>query len=147
MSAESPCECPSAGFCPRYQIEQNEHTYGICSGKGTATHPCTPEKSESYRATWRKRLAKRMHAEGGPGLIQRAVNATKAAVRSAASGFRKASLEVIAERTALCEACEFNDKQRQRCLHPRCGCNLKRGLVTKVQVASEKCPLGLWNRV
>lgn len=142
---EPPCECAGPGFCQRYQIEQNAHTYGLCTGKGTATHPCTPQKSESQRAMWRRQLAKK--AAGGPGIAKRIVNASKALVRSAASGFKRASDEVIAQRQAICAACEFNDKVKDACRHPNCGCHLKRGLVTKLAVATERCPLQLWDRV
>lgn len=27
------CECPGPGFCPRYQIEQQEYPHAVCQGK------------------------------------------------------------------------------------------------------------------
>jgi hypothetical protein len=46
------CECSSAGFCPRYQIEQNELAHSICTGKGTEGHPCPSAKTRLYQEKW-----------------------------------------------------------------------------------------------
>lgn len=142
MSDEPKCECAGPGFCPRYQIEQNEHTHGLCTGKGTAERPCSLEKSQAYRAKWRTQLAKRATESGGPGIVRRAANAAVAIARSAATGFARTPPEVLAVRRAACDACEFN--KHDTCIHPQCGCPLKRGLVTKLAVASERCPMGKW---
>lgn len=51
---EPPCECSQAGFCPRYRIQMNSYAHGICSGQGSPSAPCSPQKSQLYRSKWRK---------------------------------------------------------------------------------------------
>lgn len=141
--SEPVCGCPVSGFCERYQIYQPDYAHGICSGRGTDGKPCSPEKSNAFRAKWRKRLADKL-AGKTPGIVQRAANAAKAFVRSAATGFKQTPPDILAHRQALCEACEFHRKDKGICIHPKCGCLLKRGLLTKLQVLSERCPMGKW---
>lgn len=49
---EPPCACTGAGWCDRYQIQQNAFTHGRCQGSN-----CTPEKANAFRRKWRLQLA------------------------------------------------------------------------------------------
>lgn len=146
---EPECECPGPGFCQRYQISQTEYAWLVCRGVGTEDRPCTDQKSQSYKRKWRLNLLEKSGA--GPGLLRKAKNAAKAAVKHAADRFRLAPAEVLDLREGICSACSFN--KGDRCTHPNCGCPLKgklsRGGVrpSKLELASESCPMGYWSAV
>lgn len=88
-----------------------------------------------------------------PSLAQKAVNFTKAAARHVVKGLKEATDEQVAERFAICQACElFKPKGEGQgvCTHSSCGCKLKAvGLAgkNKLKWASEKCPIGKWGEV
>lgn len=148
--SEPKCECKGPGFCQRYQIQQQEYHYNLCSCTPMEGFVITPEKSERYRKKWREDLAKK--SEGGPGLAQRAVNVTKALGRAVEAGFKKVSLEVLQKRQSICESNVCGFKGDNVCLNPQCGCPLvaKRVLIGilerpgKLEWASERCPAGFW---
>jgi len=60
---EPDCQCEQPGFCPRYGIQMNAVSHGVCSGKGSPGAPCSPQKSELYRSKWRK-IAERRSGQG-----------------------------------------------------------------------------------
>lgn len=50
--------------------------------------------------------------------------------------------EVRRQRLAACESCSDYLNREERC--GRCGCFLKGQILSKVKLASERCPNGLW---
>lgn len=88
-----------------------------------------------------------------PSLLTKANNLAKAAYNHAAAGRPQATDEQVAERFAVCQACEiFKPKGPGAgvCTHPSCGCNLKdvgiEGL-NKLRWADQACPLGKWGAI
>lgn len=73
-----------------------------------------------------------------------ASNAIKAASRIVANVFQgkpiMATNEVVTSRKAICDACEFLDKTRNRC--SKCGCAYAR----KISLNTERCPIGKWEK-
>lgn len=68
----SPCECPVAGFCNRYQRVMGERSRQICQGT-----VLTPEKCAVYRDNWAKLEAfRKSQAEGNQGTIVLRTRAT-----------------------------------------------------------------------
>ena len=76
-------------------------------------------------------------ASQGPGLLQSAINYTKAQYRYIAKGGFKLSLELAEERYVICRSCEYYDSTLDRCKHRRCGCVV----AEKVTWSTESCPL------
>lgn len=85
-----------------------------------------------------------------PNLMVKAKNFSKASVRHAAAGFPEATDEQVAERFAICQACDiFKPKSEGQgvCTHKSCGCALKAVGLTgrnKLRWADSVCPLGKW---
>jgi hypothetical protein len=82
----------------------------------------------------------------GPSLPGMATNAFRAVVRNAKSVARgnpvKVSPEVEAMRRVICIGCtEFHEPEKDRCLHPKCGCYLR----VKRWAFAEPCPAGKWS--
>lgn len=77
-----------------------------------------------------------------PGIIRKAANLAKAAVKHVATGSKKLAADEVAARLAVCESnvCEKFDPATVRCFHKKCGCFLK----DKARWRSEDCPEGLW---
>lgn len=157
--SEPPCECPSPGFCQRYQMDQNEYTWGLCTGRGgPGNRPCPPEKSERFRRKWRLKVVE-MCKDGPPALPTQIANATKAAVRHFFDGLKKTPEGELKIREAICLVCDLNTAREEKdlgiCKHKTCGCPLKRGKLltlgltrpSKLEIASEKCPMGYWGPV
>lgn len=112
------------------------YIYGVGPGKTVEPLPC-PRPGGNKAAA----VAAAKPAE--PTLLEMAENFAAAVDRWARSGFRTASPEVYAARSAICNACPHWDGAARRglgkCKAPGCGCTgLKRWLET------EKCPLGKW---
>lgn len=155
---EPPCECEQPGFCQRYQIYQDPYAWGICTGKGgPGDRPCSPEKSERNKRRWRLQVID--SAKQGPPLPRQVANVTRALVKHALDHFRRTPEEDLKVREAFCLTCEMNSEHANKdlgvCKHKSCGCPLKRGGLlalgmikpSKLEIASEKCPLGLWGPV
>jgi len=53
---EPPCECPGPGHCKRYNRNQTDYAWRVCSGNCTAEFPCSESKSQHYRKRWRRDL-------------------------------------------------------------------------------------------
>lgn len=73
-----------------------------------------------------------------PGLAKKAWNFAKAVTRYTASGGKHVSEEMYQRRLAECDSCVFREKDR--CLHRKCGCKLS----VKAQWKTEGCPIGRW---
>lgn len=157
--SEPICECPGPGFCVRYQIDQTEYAWGVCSGKGgPGDRPCTTEKSERFRRKWRLKVIEKCK-HGPPSLPQQTANLTKAMVKHVLDRLRKTPEGELKIREAICLVCEMNtgkeNNELGQCKHKACGCYLKQGQIlgmgltvpSKLEIASEKCPLGLWGSV
>jgi|GEM_PF-1640598 len=146
--AEPICECATPGFCQRFQIDQTTYAHSVC--QGTAPH-CSPQKSEAYRRRWREDLERKTGKL--PSLPQRIVNAGQAVVAAAVGVAQGTPLlcpaEIAEAREATCRACELCDVKHMLCRHPKCGCPVNRmlkahGRPGKVELATQKCPMGKW---
>ena len=78
--------------------------------------------------------------EPAPGVMRKAANFTRAAARHVAAGRPIASQEVIDERFAVCDACDYLDRDKMSC--KKCGCGIKNvvGKFSKLTWADSKCP-------
>jgi hypothetical protein len=83
--------------------------------------------------------------KGMPTLRARAVNFTAAAAAQVAAGMPTCSEEQVAERFAICRACDKFDGKA--CLE--CGCLIKgeKQMLSKLSWATSTCPLGKWGPV
>lgn len=85
-----------------------------------------------------------------PSLMAKAKNFSKAIAKHVAAGRPLATDEAVAERFAICQACDiFKPKSEGQgvCTHKSCGCALKAvGLAgrNKLRWADSVCPLGKW---
>lgn len=85
-----------------------------------------------------------------PSLMAKAVNFGKATAKHVAAGRPLATDDQVAERWAICQACEiFKPKSEGQgvCTHPSCGCALKAVGLTgknKLRWGDSVCPLGKW---
>lgn len=155
LPPEPECECENPGFCERYQINQTPLGHGVCTGKGSENVPCSPEKSQRYRRKWRLDVI-RVCQSTPPSAIEKARNAAKAAAKHILDNFRRTPAEELKVREAICLVCEMNsghkDQELGTCQHKKCGCPLKRGQLlgiglpkpSKLELPTEKCPLGYW---
>ncbi len=66
------------------------------------------------------------------------VSATGALIRWTASGFVVTSQTEQANRRSICQVCEHHDTVHDKC--NECNCFL----AAKIRMATEACPLGLW---
>ena len=100
--------------------------------------------------------------DGGPTVLQKAANFTKAAAKHVATGRKHATLKVIQERFETCQHCPSNlfaelDPERLpkrlqdvglvgTCRHKSCGCYIHGADVfpNKNAWESSKCPKGHW---
>jgi len=77
-----------------------------------------------------------------PGLVKKAKNFVKSAMKHMATGMSLVPKSTQAQRLFICESCEFYDKSNPK--NPsckKCGCFLN----IKTSWASEKCPIDKWN--
>lgn len=145
------CECDGPGHCPRYGRRVNLRDVEVCSGRCPAERPCADKLRERHVA---RLSGQALPAEpAGPGLLAKAANAAGALARSAAAGFALAPPGVAQARGAICDqdSCGYRNFEKDICAHPKCGCPLSRvltlGLISrpsKLEVATESCPAGLW---
>jgi hypothetical protein len=77
-----------------------------------------------------------------PSLFQQARNLANELVETAKRAQRRLPIivpeEVGSQRLALCDSCEFLNREKFRCT--KCGCFMK----TKTQFAGAKCPENKW---
>ena len=127
------CECINIlflnGMIERY--DKGDHTLVI---DRTGPRPIV------YRE-YKKRPAKK------PGMVRKVRNFTRAAVNHARAGRPKATAEQVAERFAICEQCEYLNREKMQC--GKCGCGVKKivGRFSKLSWADSKCPDGRWHAV
>jgi hypothetical protein len=85
--------------------------------------------------------------EAKPGLTlpEKAVNFAASAARHLAAGMPRATAEQVADRFAICQACEHYDGHACR----KCGCPVvrERKFLSKLSWAGESCPVGKWGPV
>lgn len=130
MSGE--CDgCPAKGYCRRLPA--------YCAW--AAGDPPDPRKLDHIREASGRALR-----AGYPPLRTQARNVLAAAGRLAATIVTGRAVlvppEVLAERSALCMACDYNahrDTGGIRCM--KCGCT-----GAKTRLATEACPIGKWGR-
>ena len=101
-----------------------------------------PIKSAAYR----RKATEQQGAESValPPLLIRGWNFAAAMAKWALCGFPRRSEAEIADRLAICQACDNFEAQRQRCL--KCGCCVEtEQLINKLALATERCPEGHWS--
>jgi len=157
-----PCRCSGPGQCERAHRKMSQRDYELCSGNCPPERPCTPETSVAMRRLWdtgppvqyREPVVPiNMASEGSvrieiqePGLAQKMVNFKSAYQKWVEAGKPLTPPEERARRWAICEACEFRDKQKNTCKW--CGCPLEAagffasmlGAPAKIDMATEGCP-------
>jgi hypothetical protein len=85
------------------------------------------------------------HPKPGLSLIQKARNFAASAAKHVAAGMPQATEAQVAERFAVCQACEHFDGKACR----QCGCPVvrERQFIGKLSWAKESCPVGKWGPV
>jgi len=101
-------------------------------------------------AAYHAKLAERSKASAHPtpsmpGLLERVGNFAASAIRHVGEGAPRCTDEQVAERFAICQACEHYTGSACR----KCGCGVsgQRGLVSKLSWSGESCPVGKWGPV
>lgn len=81
----------------------------------------------------------------GPSFFEKAGNFATSAARHVAAGAPRCTDEQVAERHAICVACEYFDGKA--CT--KCGCPVsrERAYISKLSWAGESCPVGRWGPV
>jgi hypothetical protein len=81
-------------------------------------------------------------AKPGLTLPQKVANFATSAAKHLAAGMPRATEEQVAERFAICQACEHFDGKACR----KCGCPIVREkqYISKLSWAGESCPVGKW---
>jgi hypothetical protein len=90
-----------------------------------------------------------------PGLLTKAANLAKAAVKHAANGFRECTADEVQLRLAICVACpQFVERPGSTpevpsgtCRACGCGCSSGTEILNKLRWASEQCPHGKWGPI
>jgi hypothetical protein len=152
MKKTTKCECPLAGYCNRHQVQKTPHMHKLCENhqgyfelwencKGPGQDQAKCEKNET---TEPQQLKKEDRVIQYPSKLQMAKNLAKSTVKHIANGRQIVSEEIQAERMSICAgtedipACEYYDKNSNRCKD--CGC----ALSIKTKWTSSNCPQGKW---
>jgi hypothetical protein len=114
----TPCECPLSGYCNRHKINKNDTEHRLCS------------TNIKYFNMW--------ESKSGKGLVEKAINFSKAVVKHVYNGAKNCTDEESNRRISLCETCDRFNKSDRTCFE--CGCFLD----LKVKWESSQCPLGKW---
>lgn len=80
--------------------------------------------------------------DADPSLWEEAKNFASALRNHASDDWRKTPLPVHEARQAICKGCEYFNPDTERCRHKKCGCKI----TAKAWWASERCPIGKWER-
>lgn len=115
-------DCPDFELCKRI----GRHIHGTLYERYT-TNP-------KYKALIDKTSYINIAFPQEPGLMQKAVNFSKALVKHAATGFQSVSKEEQEERMNICKACSHFNKEKTSCY--LCGCHLN----TKTAWNESRCP-------
>ncbi len=97
---------------------------------------CKKCKWASARIKWCGKWGCRI--QGYPSIITMASSLAKAVVKQGIAGNPKRTEAEIARIEAICEACEFFVKDKERCL--KCGCNMEK----KIPWETTRCLEGKW---
>ncbi len=90
------------------------------------------------------RRAARASSEPPP-LLERMGNFAKAAVSHVAAGAPRCTDEQVADRHAICTACEYF--AANVCTKCGCGISRERAYISKLHWADQSCPVGKWGPV
>lgn len=82
------------------------------------------------------------NAASMPSLLIRGWNFARAMSRWTLAGMPRRTPEEIADRLAICQACEF--LQNDHCSKCGCACVEKNQLINKLALSTETCPEGRW---
>lgn len=141
-----PCQCPNSGYCERFGRPMTQRTWEICADRCPPENPCLPPNdSESYRKLWEGPKGKEIAAAVNyvpppPRWWYRYWTFTRALWRHVRHGLPTASPADRAARWAICEPCEYRDRDKNQCR--QCGCSLPPGqMLSKIAWAGESCPL------
>jgi hypothetical protein len=151
------CQCPDpTGSCPRYGWMKG-FRWEYCQGKRKLTDEQRDKVLDSYLLDKESRSGAIVttpstvpppvpvqKVPATPSIFVKAIRFLKAGVRYVAAGLPIITEEAYAKRRSICDACEYRTKN-DTCGHPDCGCRLK-GLVNKLQLATEKCPAKKWGQ-
>lgn len=149
----TPCECTEPGWCPRHQCRKPAEWHALCRlrldyfeawEKGRGLYLPGDQPSDSFRDRQQieaeEAAALMADESSGPGLLQRAWNFSRAAVRHIADAGREVDECTREKRLAVCRDCPDCDTERFVCRHQSCGCFLN----IKARWESEDCPAGKW---
>ena len=84
-------------------------------------------------------------SSGSPPLLERMGNFAKAAVSHVAAGAPRCTDEQVADRHAICTACEYF--AANVCTKCGCGISRERAYISKLHWADQSCPVGKWGPV
>ena len=121
------------------------HLEGRCHERGFTldeARPCIVSQ-DGYRITVDEtHPAYPRTAKPGVSLAAKARNFATSAAKHLAAGMPRATEEQVAERFAICQACEHFDGKACR----KCGCPIVREkqYISKLSWAKESCPVGKW---
>jgi hypothetical protein len=155
LQNSTPCECPIAGYCERHGVEKSTHLHKLCKNhigyfsmweecRGPKQNPndCTKQNKHPQKtideAIVNSANAQQKDPPSLPSTTEMAKNFLQSAASHLANGMKNASEEVIQQRLAICDECEFKVREQNRC--GKCGCFL--GKKTKWE--SSNCPIGKW---
>ena len=134
----TPCECPTAGWCQRHNCLKPEPMFQLCRRDqamfrawedGQIQHLPRPEDIPGATPSLEP-----------PSLMQRVANFGDAITRHAMSGFKRVGIAERETRLQICKQCPSCDIEGMVCRERGCGCYLE----TKANWASEDCPRGQW---
>lgn len=98
-------------------------------------------KENTYKPDGIKLNPSELNNHQMPSLIEMAKNFTSTMIDYAKDGFNNVSEGEYNHRLAICESCEFLDKNSFRC--SQCGCQMK----IKAHLAVAECPIKKWLKV
>jgi hypothetical protein len=108
------------------------------------THPVPVPRKCKYCAiyTTNPKMREKWDNDETPGILQKAVNFTKAAFNHLKHGLTILPPEKSQERLNICHSCEMFDG-KNTCRHKKCGCQLS----VKATWAEQECPLNKWPKL
>ena len=153
-----PCECPTPAqgiMCKRRCLNINpERWWELCSQNCPPERPCDKDDSLTVRKYCDGgliKLEKVTPEERKESLWQKFLLAMKDEIAWRAAGGRGPTPEEKADRRSKCDGCKkHHDESSDSC--KLCGCYLEAGLLPprlmgKLDCATQRCPIGLWETV
>lgn len=125
------CECSNPGYCERHKMNKSPHLHKLC------------KTSNKYFQLWETSSDPKQREENKievtlPSMRSMALSLGKEVTNHIANGMKHVDQEVLEERLAICHACEFFNKEMNRC--GKCGCFLN----VKAKWKSSSCPISKW---